>query len=200
MNKRDTYYRKYRIQETLYIGQWCFSPLQSRHLGTSHRSLLMAAHTHSTFSGALLIAGLPECGSLSIDSQSFLKCLCHIICIAFIASSTKAFWIIQIVSMEEGSSLMQNLLQIHCSTYLVILNAMATQYTCSLSGVYQPQWLITVKSSLFTHSHSSPLSLAVRLHQCHTNCSHYINNGRNFSGQTLCYSPSPPHTSPQQEG
>ena len=27
-----------KIQETLYIGQWCFSPVQSRHLGTSHRS------------------------------------------------------------------------------------------------------------------------------------------------------------------
>ena len=63
-----------------------------------------------------------------------------------------------------------------------------------------PPLTSTVKLSLFMHAHSSPLSLAVRLHQCHTNCSHYINNGRNFSGQTLCYSPSPPHTSPQQEG
>ena len=36
----------------------------------------------------------------------------------------------------------------------------------------------TVKSSLFTHVYSSPLSLAARLHPCHTNCSHYINNGR----------------------
>ena len=37
------YYEKYRHlwkkrQETLYIGQWCHSPLQSRHLGTSHSS------------------------------------------------------------------------------------------------------------------------------------------------------------------
>ena len=37
-----------------------------------------------------------------------------------------AFWIVQIVSVEEGSSLTQNLMQIHCSTHLVILNAMAT--------------------------------------------------------------------------
>ena len=26
------------MQETLYIGQWCLSPLQSRHVGTSHSS------------------------------------------------------------------------------------------------------------------------------------------------------------------
>ena len=43
----------------------------------------------------------------------------------------------------------------------------------------------TVKSSLFMHVHSSPLSLSARLHQCHTNCSHYINNGWSFSRQTL---------------
>ena len=42
----------------------------------------------------------------------------------------------------------------------------------------------TVKSSLFTHACSSPLSLAARLHQCHTNRSHYINSGWTFSGQT----------------
>ena len=32
-----------------------------------------------------------------------------------------------------------------------------------------------VKSSLFIHVHSSPLSLAARLHQRHANCSDYIN-------------------------
>ena len=53
-----------------------------------------------------------------------------------------AFWIIQIISMEECSSLTQNLLQIHCSTCSVILNVMATQYTCSLSSIYCPHWLV----------------------------------------------------------
>ena len=42
----------------------------------------------------------------------------------------------------------------------------------------------TVKSSSFTHVHPSPLSLAARLHGCHANCSHYINNGWAVSGQT----------------
>ena len=42
----------------------------------------------------------------------------------------------------------------------------------------------TLKSSLLTHAHSSPLSLAARLHGCHANHSRYINNGWNFSRQT----------------
>ena len=48
-----------------------------------------------------------------------------------------------------------------------------------------PPLTSTVKSSLFTHAHSSPLSLAARLHQCHANHSRYINNGCTFSAQTL---------------
>ena len=53
-----------------------------------------------------------------------------------------AFWIIQVLSTGECWSLMQNWMQIRCSTHLVILNATATQYTCSLSGVYHPHWLV----------------------------------------------------------
>ena len=53
-----------------------------------------------------------------------------------------AFWIIPIFSAEEYLSLTQNLMQIHCSTHSVILNLAATQYTCSLNGVYHPHWLV----------------------------------------------------------
>ena len=88
-----------------------------------------------------------------------------------------AFRIIQIVSMEECSSLMQNLIQIHCCTHSVILNVTATQYTCSFSEIYHPPPVTsTVKSSLFTHAHSSPLSLAARLHHSYVNNSRFINN------------------------
>ena len=50
-------------------------------------------------------------------------------------------------------------------------------------------WLLppltnTVKSSLFTHAHSSPLSLAARINRRGANCSHYINNGWIFPRQT----------------
>ncbi|KAF6094688.1 hypothetical protein HJG60_011798 [Phyllostomus discolor] len=47
-----------------------------------------------------------------------------------------------------------------------------------------PPLTSTVKSSLFTHVHSSPLSLAARLHQCHANHSRYVNNGWTISEQT----------------
>ena len=46
------------------------------------------------------------------------------------------------------------------------------------------QWhLLPPLTSIVELSHvlSSPLSLAARLHQCHTNRSHYINNGWIFS-------------------
>ena len=102
--------------------------------------LLIVAYTHSTFSG---VAGLPECGSLSTDSQLSLKHLCHtFICTALIASSPKASWIIRIVSTEELSSLMPNLMQTCCSTHSVILNMMTTQYMCQLNSVYWPHWLV----------------------------------------------------------
>ena len=70
-----------------------------------------------------------------------------------------AFWIIWIVSAEECSNLMQNLMQVHCSTRSVILNAVTTQYTRSLNGVYRPHWLDQY-SEVVVHAHSSPLSLA----------------------------------------
>ena len=46
------------------------------------------------------------------------------------------------VSMEECSSLMQNLVEVHCSTRSVILNAMATEYISSFNWVYRPHWLV----------------------------------------------------------
>ena len=39
-------------------------------------------------------------------------------------------------------NLTQNLMQIHCTTCSVILNVMATQYTCSLNSVCQPHRLV----------------------------------------------------------
>ena len=54
----------------------------------------------------------------------------------------EAFWIIQIASLEECSSLTQNLMQIHFATCSVIFNVTATQYTCSLNGIYRPHWLV----------------------------------------------------------
>ena len=52
------------------------------------------------------------------------------------------FWIIQIVSMGECTRLLQNLMQILCSTRSVILNVTTIQYTCSLNSVYCPYRLV----------------------------------------------------------
>ena len=91
-----------------------------------------------------------------------------------------AFWIIQIVSTEECSSLTQNLMHYSLS-----------HFECDSRTVHRltqqclpPPLTSTVKSSLFTHAYSSPLSLATRLHWFCTNPSHYTNNGWTFSGQT----------------
>ena len=67
-----------------------------------------------------------------------------------------ALWIILIVSVEESSSLMQNLIQIHCSTHSVILNETATQYTCSLNGIYHPHWLVSCHCSCMSIPGHSP--------------------------------------------
>ena len=94
-----------------------------------------------------------------------------------------ASWIIWIISLEECSSLMQNLMLIHCPTL--------RHFQCDSHTVHMlPQWRLlhpltsTVKLSLFMHAGSSPSSLSARLYRYHTNSS-YIIKGWPFSGQTL---------------
>ena len=48
-----------------------------------------------------------------------------------------------------------------------------------------PPLTSTMKSPLFTHAHSSPLSLAAKLYQCCANSTCYINIGWTSSGQAL---------------
>ena len=154
MKKRDIYWRRYKIQETLYIGQWCFSLLQSRCLGTSHGSpnchqlppsCFSASHRWSeiySLSKVILVLEKPEVtrhqirviGGLSHPGELMF---CQITAWDVMYEQAHcpnesanhqlpiaaAFWIIRIVSREEFSSLMQNLMQIHYPTCSVILNA-----------------------------------------------------------------------------
>ena len=94
-----------------------------------------------------------------------------------------AFWIIQFVSSEERSSSMQHLIQICWSTCSVCWMWQPHSTPAHSTGL-PPPLTSRVKSPLSTHAHSSPLSLAARLYQCHANCSCYINSGWTFSGQT----------------
>ena len=96
-----------------------------------------------------------------------------------------AFWIIWIVSLEEYSSLTQNVMR---------FIALLTHFECDghtahmLTQQHLPAPLTsTVKLSLFTHVHSGPLSLPPGLHQCHANHSYYINNGWTFSCRPCMY-------------
>ena len=84
-----------------------------------------------------------------------------------------------------------------CSTHGIIFERLLklSHFECDSHTVHMlTQWRLqhpltsTVKLSLLTHVHSSPLSLAARLHQCPANHSCYINNDRTFPGQTLYFS------------
>ena len=96
-----------------------------------------------------------------------------------------AFWITQ---FARGTFKLNAKFDADLLLYLLI------HFECDGHTVHKlNQWRLsppltsTVKWSLFTHAHSSPLSLAAKLHGCHTNLSHYVNNGWTFSQQTLSH-------------
>ena len=82
-------------------------------------------------------------------------------------------------SKSDADSLLYLLSHFECKGHTV---HMLTQWHL------QSPLINTVKLSLFTHAHSSPLSLSARLYQCPTNHSRYINNDWTFSrqGSQLC--------------
>ena len=210
MKSRDIYWRRYKIQETLYVGQWCPSPLQSRHLGTSHSSSCHQLSCRiflnlinglkslpSTFGKVILVWGkarncrAPNLGCWGTESPGWFDVLpnnsAHYVmheAANHQLSRAAAFWIIPVVSVEEYSSLTQNLMQIRCSTRSVILNNSHTVHMLTQQCL-PPPLTSTVKPSLFTQAHSSPLSLAARSHWCCANHSCYINSSWTSSRQTL---------------
>ena len=159
MKNRDIYWRRYKVQETVYIGQWCLSSLQSRHLKTSHSSPNHPKLPHCIFlnltdglkslpfqrwfyfwekpkvreSQIWAVAGPESPGWFDVLPKNSAwdviheRARCHDEAANHQLPIAVASWIIQIVSTEEHSSLMQNIMQIHCSTHPVILNVMATQ-------------------------------------------------------------------------
>ena len=91
-----------------------------------------------------------------------------------------AFWVIWIVSTEERSGITQNMRQNCCRPHPVTLNAMGTQYTCSLNRVHRP-W----SRHCSRMCNASRFSWASRFHWNCSNCSHYINGGWTFSNHSL---------------
>ena len=141
MRNRDVYWGRYKIQETVYTGQWLLSPLPSRHHGTSQFSQLPSAalsyfpESHqwseiSSLSKVILVWGkarshrAPNLGYRGAESPGWFgvspknsawDVMCEHACCGDEAanhqfSEASAFGTIQIVSVEECSSLIQNLM------------------------------------------------------------------------------------------
>ena len=93
------------------------------------------------------VVGLSHLGDLMFHQKIPREMRCMSRCIIVIAANHQspiavAFWIIQIVSAEECSSLAQNLVQICCSACSVTLNVKATQCAYSLNSVSLPhRWV-----------------------------------------------------------
>ena len=129
-------------------------------------SLGKSQKSQGTKSG--LWGGLSHLGDLMFCQKTLNETMHEWACFRDQLPIAVAFWIIRMVSVEECSSLLQNLMQIFCSTCLVILNAMATQYTYSLNGIYHPHWLVQWRhhcSHMCIPVHSSWLPGYIRVAQ-----------------------------------
>ena len=215
MKNRDIYWTRYRIQEILYMRQWCLSPLQSRHLGTSHSSPSSHEFSRPIFLNLMRVWNLfpfkgdftfgksqslraPNVGCKGAESPGWFdvsqknstgdmmyeQAHCHDEVTNHPLPIAVAFRIIQIVSAEKCSNFTQSLMKIYCSTCSVILNVMATEYTCSLSSVYCPHWLVQWSC------HCSHMCIPVHspwlpgYTDVSANSSSYINKGWTFSRHT----------------
>ena len=111
-----------------------------------------------------------------VDSQVF--------CLLRAFQKVGHFWQILNHLWSICASLLFALHSLHClpkpSKITQIVSA--EEYSMSTQRRLLPPLTSTAKSSLFMHVHSSPLSLAARLHQCCSNLSCYIDNGWTFSG------------------
>ena len=194
------------MQETLYIGQWHLSPLQSRHLRTSHSSPNWHQLPHRIFLN--LTDGLkslpfqrwfsfwekPEVTGCWEPPCLVSEAVRHQICtvggwvtwvIWCVAkkfrmrhdawAGTLSYWSCQ--SPVAHSCGLLNQLNSFCGGMFKLKLEMwcrsISHFECDSHTVHMltqqclpPPLTSTVKLSLFTHAHSSPFSLAARLHQC----------------------------------
>ena len=168
----------------------------------SCQSLLIASRTHSTFSGVLLLADLPEHGSLWKDSSPSWKHLCHTFGLQAGAQCTEphqpglvphfylhcTHCIVPEILLNHPSSFYGGMFKLNTNFDADSFLYLLSHFECDRHTVHMlTQWHLpppltsTVKSSLFMHAHSSPLSLTARSHRCHRNCSCYSNSVWTFS-------------------
>ena len=207
MKNRDIYWRRYKTQETLYMGQWCpfkvgiwgphtvlpivincattfswisdglksppfqrwFSEVAECQIwateGLSHPGNLMfhqkTPHQRWCMSRCIVVMKLPFTSCHSCGLLNYLNSFCR----GTFKLNTKFV----------ADSLLYSLCHFECDGHAVhMLN----------KNHLPPPLTSSVRSSLFTHAYSSPVSLAARLHQCCLHLSHCINNGWTFPGQT----------------
>ena len=220
MKNGGIYWGRYKIQETLNIGQWRLSPLQGRHAPwdlpqfsqspSPAPSYFPESHQRSEISflsKVSLVLGkarshrAPNLGCRGDESPGWFHVspknsardmMCEWAHCRDegandqLVAQAEAFWFIQRVSARmlklnvkfDANSLPFSLSHFACDDHTV--------HTLTQRRL-PPPLTGTVKPSLFTRAHSSALSLAARLHRCHTNHSRYINNGRAFSKQISSY-------------
>ena len=155
------------IQETSHIGQWCLSPLQSRHLGASHNSPVFVGYSLDTFNMLRCSACCRPSRMwitfyrLSAIFEAFVSPF-NLCCTHYIIP--KAFWTTWIISAKECSSLTTiwcRFAALHFQSFWM----WGPHITRAHSIVFTNPTDCYGKSSLFTHAHSSPLTLAARLYK-----------------------------------
>ena len=173
----DTFHAKILLQNLGHSSSGTPRSAPSSH-AVSHQPLLTAT-IHTQHARCLPVAGLAERGSLSwfsAVSEAFAHLyLCCTHCI------TPKSRLHHLNSFRGGMFKLNTKLDIDSLLYS------PSHFECDGHTVHTltqqhlpPPLTSAVKLSLFTHVHSSPLSLAARLHGCCANHSHYINNGWTF--------------------
>ena len=203
-----------KIQETLYIGQWCLSPLQrTSHPGTSQFSQSRSAappyfpESHwrseiSSLSKVILILGksrscrVPNLGCSGTESLGWFDVLPKISSWDMLHEQVHCRdetanhrLLIAVALLNHPNSFRGGMFKLNAKLDAYSLLYLLSHFECHGHTVHMltqqclpPPLTSTVKSPLFTHAHSSPLTLAARLHQCRASHSHYIKYSWTFPG------------------
>ena len=212
--KIETFIKKYKIQEILYIGQWCLSPFQSSTLGP-HTVLSIAINCPIVFSWISLKFWnlFPSKGDFTFEKSWKLQGVksgcrgpgsprwfddlpknctrCDAWASALLWRSCQSPGAHSYGLLNHRNSFWGGMFKLNAKFDDDSLLYLLSHFECDGHTVHMlTQWCLpppltgTVKSSLFIHAHFSPLSVAARLPRCRTNHSCYIYSGWTFSGQT----------------
>ena len=182
------------VQETLYIGQSLFSPLQSRHLGTSHSSpscyqLSYFPESHwwseiAFLSKVILVlqkarrCRIPNMGCSGAESSWWFAVLPKNCMRCDAWAGTLSWWSCQSPAahrcglLNHLNSFCEGMFKLSAKFDAELFLYSLSHFECNdYTAHVLTQWCLpppltsAVKLSLFMHVHSSPLSLAASLHR-----------------------------------